>query len=495
MSAVFINPQLYVQKNDKFTTGIIYMPIILAYLVSHFKKYKIPLRVIDLYGLNPKKHKLENNTLIFGEEISNLNNSYFENAEVFFVYANQVANHLSIINIIKFLKERFPNIPLVILENSQAVTAYSLNEIKNEFLQIGVDYIVIGDLENSALELFKNINNKDYLKKINGIISQDFRNQKINFVENLNSLSFPAWDEFPLDNYWDLGYSHGPLSSKKYLPILSSRGCPYPCNFCVVPNTNDRKWRSREPQNIVDEIQYWKEKFNVTEFHFEDLNPTVNDKRTKQLCNLLIQKNLKITWKIVAGTKVESIKNDETVELLSKSGCKYISISPESGSSEVMKEIQKPFNYNHALKTVKKMNKEKIFCQACFVIGYPGEEKNDLAKTKKMIFDLTRRGIDEIAVFIITPIPGSKIYKKFKGFENLSELTFTPNWRKDYKKLKLERLKMYSIFLFSKTLFHPLKILNQIFNFFRKKFDTKMEMVPYKVLRLKSFENEKKFKY
>ncbi len=495
MSAVFINPQLYVQKNDKFTTGIIYMPIILAYLVSHFKKFKIPLRVIDLYGLNPKKHKLENNTLIFGEEISNLNNSYFENAEVFFVYANQVANHLSIINIIKFLKERFPNIPLVILENSQAVTAYSLNEIKNEFLQIGVDYIVIGDLENSALELFKNINNKDYIKNINGIISQDFRNQKINFVENLNSLSFPAWDEFPLDNYWDLGYSHGPLSSKKYLPILSSRGCPYPCNFCVVPNTNDRKWRSREPQNIVDEIKYWKEKFNVTEFHFEDLNPTVNDKRTKQLCNLLIQKNLKITWKIVAGTKVESIKNDETVELLSKSGCKYISISPESGSSEVMKEIQKPFNYNHALKTVKKMNKEKIFCQACFVIGYPGEEKNDLAKTKKMIFDLTRRGIDEIAVFIITPIPGSKIYKKFKGFNNLSELTFTPNWRKDYKKLKLERLKMYSIFLFSKTLFHPLKILNQIFNFFRKKFDTKMEMVPYKVLRLKSFENEKKFKY
>ena len=50
----------------------------------------------------------------------------------------------------------------------------------------------------------------------------------------------------------------------------------------------------------------------------------------------------------MAGTKVESIKNDETVELLSKSGCKYISISPESGSSEVMKEIQKPFNYKHA---------------------------------------------------------------------------------------------------------------------------------------------------
>ena len=141
------------------------------------------------------------------------------------------------------------------------------------------------------------------------------------------------------------------------------------------------------------------------------------------------------------------------------------------------------------------MNQEKIFCQACFVIGYPGEKKDDLVKTKKMIFDLTRRGIDEIAVFIITPIPGSKIYEKFKGFNNLSELTFTPNWRKDYKKLKLERLQMYLIFLITKMIFHPVKIFNQVYNFFRKKFDTKMEMVPYKVLKLKSFENEKKFKY
>ena len=56
MSAVFINPQLCVQKNDKFTTGIIYMPIILAYLVSHFKKKRIPLKVIDLFGLNPKNN-------------------------------------------------------------------------------------------------------------------------------------------------------------------------------------------------------------------------------------------------------------------------------------------------------------------------------------------------------------------------------------------------------------------------------------------------------
>ena len=138
------------------------------------------------------------------------------------------------------------------------------------------------------------------------------------------------------------------------------------------------------------------------------------------------------------------------------------------------------------------MNIEKIFTQACFVIGYPGEKKTDLKKTRKMIFDLTKRGIDEIAVFIITPIPGSKIYEEFKGFTSLSSLTFTPIWRKDYSKLSRERLIMYSIFLSTKIFFHPIKIFKQTINFIKRRFDTKMEMVPYKVLKLNSFENGKK---
>ena len=492
MSAVFFNPQLYVQKNDKFTTGIIYMPIILAYLISHFKKNNIETKVLDLYGMDPKRYKENINSLIFGYDISEVDQDILKNASCFFVYANQVANHLSVINIINFLKKKFTSTPIVVLENSQAVTAYSLSKIKNEFLDIGCDYIIIGDLEKPALELYNNLNKTDSIKNIGGLISKKFINDKIDFVEDLNLLDFPSWEDFPLKNYWELGYSHGPLSNKKYLPMLTSRGCPYPCNFCVVPKTNERKWRSRTPQNVLKEIKFWKEKLGIKEFHFEDLNPTVNDKRTKELCNLIIKEKVVIEWKIVAGTKVESIKDDETIELLSKAGCKYVTISPESESKEVMQKIDKPFNYQHALKSVKKMNKEKIFTQACFVIGYPEEKKSDLIKTRKMIFDLSKRGIDEIAVFIITPIPGSNIYEQFKGFGSLSNLTFTPTWRRDYKQLYKERLIMYLIFLSTKLIFHPLKMLRQVINFFRKRFDTKMEMVPYKVLKLRSFENAKK---
>ncbi len=492
MTAIFINPQLVVQKNDKFTTGIVYMPITLAYAISSFKKANIKTKLIDLYGRNPSKCSKENNHLIFGEKIEDIDENEFENVDCIFINANQVGNHISILNIIKFLKNRFKETPISILENSQAVTAYSLSKIKDEFLKLGCDFILIGDLENVTVKLYNNLNKYEYLKTLNGIITKNFSNDKIDFVSNLDNLSFPAWEDFPLENCWKLGYSHGPLSDKKYLPILSSRGCPYPCNFCVVPKTNERKWRSRSAENVVKELEYFKDKLGVREFHFEDLNPTVNDKRTKELCNLLIEKNLKISWKMVAGTKVESIKDLDTVRLLKKSGCNYISISPESGSKDLMKEINKPFNYEHAIKIIKEMKKNKIFSQACFVIGYPGEKKIDLKKTKNMIFNLTKIGIDEIAIFIITPVPGSKIYENFQGFETLSNLTFSPIWRDDYKSLNKIRLQMYSIFLITKFIFHPIRVFKQALNFFNKSFNTKMEMVPYKVLKLKSFENNAK---
>ena len=91
-----------------------------------------------------------------------------------------------------------------------------MSKIRKEFLDIGCNYIVLGDLENPALQLYKNLEEKKPISEVKGLISKDFSNDKIDFVENLDDLNIPAWEDFPLDNYWNLGYAHGPLSSKKY---------------------------------------------------------------------------------------------------------------------------------------------------------------------------------------------------------------------------------------------------------------------------------------
>lgn len=483
MKVLLINPQLQFNNKDKFTTGIIYLPIAIASISSNLKKNDIDHKVIDLFGNNPSRLEKHDNFCIIGENIEKYADE-IDQFDAIFVYANQVINHIAIKNIIKKIRQNNKTLKIITFENTQAVTAYSLKEIYNEFIFSNNDFVLIGEPEQKIISICKNLHYYENLQKIKGLISYSFQNTSRELIQDLDNLPFPDWSKVPLKNYWKLNYAHGPFHSKKYLSLLTSRGCPYPCKFCVVPETNNRRWRSKSPKKVVDEIEYYIKNYGVKEFHFEDLNPTINEIRTIDICNEIINRKLNFTWKIVAGTKVESIKRPETIDLMAKAGCKYISISPESGSTKIMKEIGKPFDINHAYKIVESMNKNKIFSQACFVLGYPGEDENDLNLTKKMIFNLTKKGIDEIAIFIISPIPGSKIFDKFNGYSTFSDLNFSPTWRQDYGKLFKKRIFLYIYFIFFKTIFYPIKVLKQIFRFFTLNFQTKMEMVPFKYLKL-----------
>jgi radical SAM superfamily enzyme YgiQ (UPF0313 family) len=410
--------------------------------------------------------------------------------EAIFVYAINLTNHLSTVAIVKAIKNAIPKTPVAVVENTQAVTAYALSQVASEFYAAGADYILTGEPEGRAIQLLDAITagaTPETLRAIDGIGTPAFYNAPLGFLSEpeLDILPLPAWDLFPLENYWSLHFAHGPLSARRYLPLLTSRGCPYPCGFCVVPATNSQKWRPRSAGSVVNEIEHFNKTLGVAEFHIEDLDPTISDPRIRQICDELIRKNLKITWKIAAGTKVETMRDEETIDLMAKAGCRYISISPETGSPRLLKLMRKPFDLEHAVRLVKRMNQVDIRSQACFVLGYPGETEEDLQMTWDLVRDLTRVGVDEIALFIITPVPGSAISSEFSGYKTLSELNFSPTWRKDYTRLNQFRVRLYAHFLWWKLRYHPLKLLRQPINFLRRRFETKMEMVPYRALVLR----------
>jgi len=492
MKVTLVSPHLVFSERDLFTTGIVYMPIALAYLSALLERDSIQHEVIDLFGEQPNQFSKKNYLIFRGIEIEKFRNR-IQNADqdsVYVVYALNIAAHDSVELICQTIKTAHPKAKIVLMENSQAVTAYSLKEIQPEIHAMGVDYISTGDIEISCLQLVKNLLNKEPIKAIDGVGFVDPETSSATFIPQkvknpaMDSLPFPAWHRFPLENYWKLKYSHGPMETKKYLPLLTSRGCPYQCRFCVIPGTNDLKWRARSAQNIVDEMDYFHEKFGVTEFHIEDVDPTVNDNRTKEFCQKLIAKKSPYIWKICSGTKVETMKSEETIELMAKAGCNYISVSPETGSQRVLKMINKPFNLEHCEKLIAKMNQVGIYSQACFVLGFPGEEPEDLELTKQMILRLTKNGLSEIAQFIITPIPGSTLYGKIKGHKTFSELNFSPVWREDYQYLNKFRIKMYRLFLIYKFIFNFKSFILQPFRFLGRNFKTKMEMTPYRALRV-----------
>ena len=492
MPIVLINPNLVVQRSDPFTTGIVYMPISLAYLAAAFRQAGREIQVIDAYAAAPRQMRSEANFLFFGLSEEQVIEHLPQQLEAVFVYAINLTNHLSTVAIVKAISGAVPTVPLIVLENTQAVTAYALSQVAGEFYAAGADYILTGEPERRANQLLDTLaagQADETLRSIEGVGMPAFYSPPLGFLgePELDALPFPAWDLFPLENYWSLHFAHGPLSARRYLPLLTSRGCPYPCGFCVVPATNSQKWRPRSAANVVDEIEYFNKTLGVAEFHLEDLDPTISDPRIRQICAEILLRGLKITWKIAAGTKVETMRNEETIDLMAQAGCRYISISPETGSPRLLKLMRKPFDLAHAVRLVRRMNQVNIRSQACFVLGYPGETEKDLQMTWDLVRDLTRVGVDEIALFIITPVPGSSISRQFSGYSSLSELNFSPTWRNDYVRLNRFRVRLYANFLWWKLRYHPLKLLRQPINFLSRRFETKMEMVPYRALMLRWF--------
>lgn len=487
---VILCPQLVTLEKDRLGSGIPYMPVTAAYLASVLRT-DYDITVIDAFGEDPFNAWIEDKYIIQGLSFENIPAKIPPDTKYCIVYVSTVMANYVIQKTIRLVSERFPNTDIIAIENTQGVIGCSLEYMYQDFFASGAKYILAGECEESIPALLGAAvaGEQAALEKIPGLIFKNDKDEVLKNnpenIKNLDSIPFPAWDLFPLGNYRDLNYSHGPMQSA-YLPLLTSRGCPYNCAFCVAPSMNRNSWRPRSPRNVVDEIEFMQSNYGISEFHLEDLNPTSNEKRIIEICGLLLEKGLKISWKLASGSKIETVKI-ETLKLMKKAGCSYISFSPESGSKRVLKMMKKPFNHKYALQMTGEMNRLGIKSQACFVLGFPGETRKDRMLTAKYIRQLTSRGVDEIALFIMTPIPGTRTFGDFAGYSDYSELTFAPTWRSDYTELCSFRNRMYRNFLLYSAVFHPGKTLWHMVNLLNKRFETKSEMNIYRLLKIREF--------
>jgi biotin synthase-like enzyme len=449
-----VNPKLIVQRHDTFTTGIVYMPVSLAYICGGLQQSGVDYKVIDLFGEKPTNVTEGNGFWSFGANLEDVVSKDGIHPSHVLIFANQAANHSEIISTVSQLRNSYPLSRILVLENSQAVTAYSLTPLKGIFLGAGANDVLVGDPFIQAKRLLEMLG------------EFEFNSEEV----------LPDWSQFPLKNYWKAKLSHGPQTSESYLPILTSFGCPWGCSFCVIPATNNRKWVTRSTSQISREISFVKQVLGVKEFHFEDLNSTVSTKRIREIATAI--KPLEIDWKIVAGTKAETLDSFETLRHLKTSGLSYFSFSPESGSRKIRRIIDKRFDVKHSLSLITWSRRLKIRSQACFIMGMPGENRIDRFKSLNLIRLYTMLGISEVAIFIISPMPGSALFSEYKV--DLDSISFSPDWRKDYKKLSAIRIYWYLNFLVFKCTFHPIEIVRSVVRFVSHQFVLKMEIAPYR---------------
>jgi len=480
MNVIFINLPLLSLKDDYLGSGIPSLPVGTPYLAAYLRANGHKVKIIDAFGEKPNqticyKDKYIVRGLILHEIIEGIP----KDVELIGISVHSGEAYSLSLELISMLKIYF-SVPLVIGGAFPTINY-------QDYITAGANFVVLGEGEHTLLEIIEFIMGKKGVKDIDGIAYPGGVNPKTKFIEDLDSLPFPAIDLLPLENYWGLGYAHGPVSGK-YTFLITSRGCPFNCNFCAAPSIWQRKWRCRSPKNVVDEIEFHYRKYGIGDFHIQDDNMTINALRVIEICKEILKRNLHITWKLAAGMKVETV-DEETLMWMRKAGCIYISISPETGSKTVLRLMNKPFDFEYARKMVQMANKIGIKVQACFVLGFPGETKEDLNMTRDYMKVLTKDGLDEIGIFIMTPLPGASSYNDFPH-QNYEDLNFSPVWRPDYPFLEHLRVKLYVEFLFVKLIYHPQKMIKSLFNILTRKFELKMEMTFYRILRWKFFERK-----
>jgi anaerobic magnesium-protoporphyrin IX monomethyl ester cyclase len=451
MKLTLISPRLAIQKGDSLGSGVPYWPIELATLAAYSREQGDEVSLIDLFGSNPRKLSDVGDYYLQGESID----SYFASdalrqGETFILYAISYMSHQELLSIVAQLKLTFSHIPVAILENSQAVTAYSLQRVASDYFDVGADMLICGEpyFNWDAIKRTLAGQNMDPIPK--NLITRESSVVPERMTVKGMHYPIPAWDLINLRGYWSIPYSHGP-KTPKFLPILTSRGCPYPCDFCVVPETNNSRWRGNEPEQVVDEILTLRDRFDIYDFQVEDLNPTVQHQRWERICELLVERKANVRFYFVSGTKAETLHIDK-ISLFAKAGCRYISISPESGSKELMHVIGKKFNHEHGIELISACRANGIRTQACLLVGHPDETEKDFEASNGYLSRMVKAGLDEVAVFVVAPFAGSQLHAKsnISLTDKIALISFSPKGRVNYKALEHRRKTLIRTFFVQK---------------------------------------------
>ncbi len=314
----------------------------------------------------------------------------------------------------KAVKEADPNILTVV--GGPHVTL-----VPKEFLQEAqtVDIAVCGEGEYAMLEIAQHFEGKRQLSEIKGIAYRQNGNVIVNsarpFLVNLDELPYPAYDLVDMEKY--LGPSKIGYRSfqDRAISMVTSRGCPFNCCFCAVHLHMGQGFRAHSAEYVLNHIQYVVDKYKVRNVFFEDDNLTLNLKRFEAICDGLIARKIRIGWETPNGVRADCL----TMELLKKmkqSGCKSVFVGVESGDQQILdKVICKSLDLNRVVEFAKNSRKVGLKTGAFYIIGFPGETKENMQRTVDFALELKRRYDVGMHLFAATPSYGTRLYEECKA--------------------------------------------------------------------------------
>jgi radical SAM superfamily enzyme YgiQ (UPF0313 family) len=227
---------------------------------------------------------------------------------------------------------------------------------------------------------------------------------------SLDEYPFMHYEAFPMERY-SISYLAAPMYEKVISGIRfrSTRDCPYACPFCIIQPSEargyDRRSFQMSPARTIDEIEYVVKKYNLKGIFFWDETFTVNQKRALAICEEIINRNLKFTWRCL--TRVDTLSKS-LLEKMYEAGCRHIEFGLESGDQAVRTQLQKKFPDEKAIEAIRWTREAGISANCDFIVGMPWETPQTLNKTIDLA---TKLMADNIHITMAFPYPDTEFHR------------------------------------------------------------------------------------
>ncbi len=371
------------------------------------------------------------------------------------------------------IKKIKPEIKIIVGGPHPSADPYNvLNDFKN------IDFAFIGEAEIGFPKLLDFLSDKNdtlKLEEIPGLIYRKDNTIIVNkqmFESDLDKFGFPSWDLLKPNEYPQA--PHGAFfKNSPIAPIIITRGCPYHCTFCGGHLISGRTIRRRSVNHVIKEIELLHGVYGIKEIHIEDDNFTLDRKYVIEFCNKIIERKWDITLACPNGVRLDTL-DENSLMLMKKAGFYSVSVGIESGSDEVLHLMKKSLNTKKIEEKIKLIRIVGLDIIGFFMIGYPGETREDIKKTINFACELDLKRAN---FMIFKPFPGTEIYKNLREENSLNHV--------DWNNFSLAKVAYVSPG-FSKKELKNLRRLAFFKFYFRPKIIIKM------ISEIKSFEH---FKY
>lgn len=443
MSILFTHA--YYLSNDPKEQKIMkpYPPLGLLYVSAYLKSKNVVNEVFDT-TFSSQKEQLDFITQ--------------KDPKIICIYTNLMTK-IEVIKLIKILKTDLFNFPKIVLGGPDVT--YNIEN----YLNVGADFLVIGEGEETTFELYNAIMNGKSFYEVDGIAFLENNlviktNARTKFKE-LDELPLPDREAINMYNYletWEK--NHGESS----MTISTQRGCPYTCKWCSTA-VYGQSYRRRPPHQVAAEMKLLKEKYNPDAIWFVDDVFTISHKWLTAFHEEVVKQRAQIRFECI--TRAERL-NDEILRLLKEAGCFRIWIGAESGSQEIIDAMDRRVDVNHVKKIIQDTNAMGIETGTFIMLGYPGETKKNIDET---IQYLKEAKPTHYTITIAYPIKGTSLYNEIED-----KITERPNWESstdreiDFKRTYSRKYYNYAVS----------KVINEV------EFDREISKTSLKAIKLKT---------